>query len=383
MRSPVPSGFAFVALLCAVCGSTSASAQGRCVQPVARIVSAEGTVSVGAVSGPQIIPISAGTQGDVCEGESVQTASRSRAAVILQASSQIIRLDQNTTVRIIADMPQGQRSLIDLLQGIIRLFNPIGRQLDVRTPFVTAGTEGTEFFVVLQPADRGDARRRDEGLVRVTRGGDFVTLAASQAVVAPRVGPLQRLDIVPADAVRWSIFYPPAMWALPPAEEMALDPRVARAWQAWRAGNLQQFATQLNAVPPILPPPAAAPLDARSLLRLAALLLIVGQVEEAEAAVAQAELTNATAPLIPALRAIIAVARNRTDEALALSESAVAASRQGGDQAAVIGAAIARSYALQSAFRLPEAREILATVEVDGRPTRFRAAGRARSLARQ
>ena len=341
------------------------------MQPVARIIAAEGTVSVGPVSGPQIIPISAGTQSEVCEGESVQTKSRSRAAVILQASSQVIRLDQNTTVRIIVDRPEGQRSFIDLLQGIIRLFNPIGRQLDVRTPFVTAGTEGTEFFVSYSPQTEETRAGVMEGLVRVTRGGDFVTLAASQAVVAPRMGPLQRLDIVPADAVRWSIFYPPAMWALPPAEEMALDPRVARAWQAWRAGNLQQFATQLDAVPPILPPPAVAPLDARSLLRLAALLLIAGQVEEAEAAVTQAALTNTTAPLISALRAVIAVARNRTDQALALSEGAVVASQQSGDQTAVIGAAIARSYALQSAFRLPEAREILETVESTDDPLVF------------
>jgi tetratricopeptide (TPR) repeat protein len=368
MRNPVRSAFAIVAVLCELCGTTPALAQGRCAMPVARVVEAVGVVSV---PGPPIINIAAGSQLDLCAGETVATGPRSRATVALIASNQHLRINQNTTIRIVVEMPQAPRSVIELLQGIIRLFNPIGRQLDVRTPFVTAGTEGTEFFVAYDPQTEETRAGVIEGLVRVTRGADFVTLDAGQAAVAPRVGPLQRLDIVPADAVRWSIFYPPAMWNLPPQEEMALDPRVASAWQAWRGGDLRAFAEALNSIPPILPPPAVAPLDPRSLLRLAALLLIVGQVEEAEAAVAQAALTNATAPLIPALRAIIAVARNRTEDALALSESAVAASRQGSDQAAVIGAAIARSYALQSAFRLPEAREILETVESADDPLVF------------
>lgn len=368
MRGRVRSAFSIAAVLGALCGATPALAQARCEMPVARVVEAVGFVTV---PGPQIVNIAAGSQLDICAGETIATGPRSRATVALIASNQHVRINQNSTIRIVAEMPQAPRSVIELLQGIIRLFNPIGRQLDVRTPFVTAGTEGTEFFVAYDPQTEETRAGVIEGLVRVTRGGDVVLLAGGQAAVAPRVGPLQRLDIVPADAVRWSIFYPPAMWTLPPQEEMALDPRVATAWVAWRGGDLGAFADALSAIPEIRPPPQPSPLDARSLLRLAALLLVVGQVEEAEAAIAQAALTNATAPLIPALRAIIAVSRNRTDEALALSERAVVASRQGGEQAAVIGAAIARSYALQSAFRLPEAREILETVEGANDPLVF------------
>ena len=368
LRNRFRRGFAGLAVLFTLCGTTPALAQGRCTMPVARVVEAVGFVTV---PGPQIINIAAGSQLDICAGETVATGPRSRATVALIASNQHVRINQNTTIRIVAEMPQAPRSVIELLQGIIRLFNPIGRQLDVRTPFVTAGTEGTEFFVAYDPQTEETRAGVIEGLVRVTRSGDSLLLDAGQAAVAPRVGPLQRLDIVPADAVRWSIFYPPAVWTLPTAEEMALDPRVARAWQAWRNGNLQALATELNSVPQIQPPPAAAPFDARSLVRFAALLLIVGQVEEGEAALAHAELANATAPLIPALRSVIAVARNRTDEALTLSERAVLASRQGNDQAAAIGAAIARSYALQSAFRLPEAREILETVESADDPLVF------------
>jgi tetratricopeptide (TPR) repeat protein len=395
LRNPVRSGFAFAAALSALCGATPALAQARCAMPIAQVYDAEGTVFI--PGPPQIINIAAGSAFDVCAGETVATGARSRAGILLIATNQAIRIDQNTTVRIVEQTPQAPRSVIELLQGIIRLFNPIGRQLDVRTPFVTAGTEGTEFFVAYNPQTEETRAGVIEGLVRVTRAADSLLLSAGQAAIAPRVGPLQRLDIVPADAVRWSIFYPPASWTLPPAEEAALAGPVARAWQAWRSGNLQAFAMELNAVPQILPPPAPPPItDARSLLRFASLLLIVGQVEEAEAAIAQAELLYGRAaltplvrpiaavtgpascrslgagwPLIPALRSIIAVARNQTNDALALSDCAVTAAREFNDPSATVAAAIARSYALQSAFRLPEARAILATVESANDPLVF------------
>jgi tetratricopeptide (TPR) repeat protein len=388
MRNLGGRGFAFAALFVALCNTTPAAAQARCVpQPVAQVFDAEGTVFI---PGPQLINIAAGSEFDVCAGETVSTGARSRAGIRLVATNHSFRVNQFTTVRFVPDEPQAPRTVIELLQGVIRLFNPIGRQLDVRTPFATAGTEGTEFFVAYDPATEETRAGVIEGLVRVTRGADSLLLEAGQAAIAPRLGPLQRLDIVPVDAVRWSIFYPPASWTLPPAEEAALAEPVARAWAAWRSGNLQAFAMELDAVPQILPPPAAVPsgFDSRSLVRFAALLLIVGQVEEAEVAIAQAELLYGRAALtplvrpvaaivglgncrslgpgwalIPALRSIIAVARNRTADALALSECAVMAAAEAGDASASVAAAIARSYALQSAFRLPEARAILATVE--------------------
>ena len=363
------------------------------MQPVARIVSAEGFVSVGPVSGPQAITVSAGTQLDICVGESVGAGPRSRAAVVLLASNQIIRVDQNTTVRILEPV-EGQRTLIELLQGFIRLFNPVGRALDVRTPFVTAGTEGTEFFVSYDPQTADTTAGVMEGFVRVSTTAESVRLAPGEAVRARQAGALQRLNIRPADAVRWAIFYPPAIWSLPPPQQMALDPDVRDASQAWRDGNLPAFAAALNLIP-------RRPLDAQSLLRFAALLLVAGQVDEASQAIDRAETlysqaalmpllrpvaaaagpqaARASAPsscrplgpgsaLIPALRSIIAVARNQTDEALALSDCALSMARASGDQAALAGAAVARSYALQSAFRLPEARQVLATVAMSDDP---------------
>jgi len=399
----------FIAGLLIFFSGTPAFAQGACVA-VARIVSAQGFVFVSAPAVPgappaamplQPIPVSAGTQVDVCAGQTVQSGPRSTAAVLLLLSNQTIKLDQNTTLTILAEMPTGQRSVIDLVQGLIRLFNPIGRGLDVRTPFVTAGTEGTEFFVAYDPQTQDTTTGVIEGFVRASTNTESIRLAPGEIVRARANGPFQRLNIVPTDAVRWTIYYPPAIWNLPAAEEAALDPDVRAAWQAWRNGDLSTFAMALNRIPRQPPDdPQRTPLNAQSLLRFAALLLVVGQVDEASAAIDRAETLSSRASLIPllrsvaavigiqfdqaapagcrasnsalplaqALRAVICVAQNQTDLALTLSDQAVSGARQSGDQTAIVGAAIARSYALQSAFRLPEARAILLSVASSNDP---------------
>jgi tetratricopeptide (TPR) repeat protein len=381
------------AILFALCDATPVLAQGRCAQPIARVVEAEGIVAIGPTSG--LIAIAAGSQADICQGDTVQAGARSRAAVLLLGSNQIVRINQNTTLTILPEMPQGQRTVIELLRGLIRLINPIGRGLDVRTPYVTAGTEGTEFFVAYEPDTQDTTAGVIEGIVRVSTAAESLRVEPGQVVRARQAGPLQRLNVRPNDAVRWAIFYPPVTWTLSPAEEMALDPRVRTAWDAWRMGNLSAFAQALNAIP--LPPPnapQAAALNAPSLLRFASLLLVVGQVDEAEVAINRAEtlftrasLAPALRPaavetggcrslgpdwtLIPSLRAIIAVARNETADALAQSDCALSAARAANDASATIAAAIARSYALQSAFRLPEARDVLAGVAAQNDPLVF------------
>ena len=302
--------------LCLLWSPAPALAQARCTEPVARIVSAEGQIAVRPVSTGLALTISVGTQAEICPGETIQAGRRSRAGVLLLASNQIIRLDQNTSIRIVAQTPEQPRTLIDLLQGFIRLFNPVGRALDIRTPYVTAGTEGTEFYVSFDPQTEDTVAAVIDGIVRVSNGPDMLRLGPGEAVRVPRMGPAQRLNIRPNDAVRWAIYYPPAIWNLPPQEEAALDPRVARAWQAWRSGDFAGLASALDAIPP------QAALDARSGLRFAALLLTVGQVDEAAQAIDRAEQSAPQSPLIPALRAVIAVAQNQTDAALTLSERA-------------------------------------------------------------
>ncbi|MGZ8249341.1 hypothetical protein, partial [Methylomagnum sp.] len=80
-------------------------------------------------------------------------------------------------------------------------------------------------------------------------------------------------------------------------------------------------------------------------------LLSVGRVDEAEPLLASAAVQKQGAANVAALRSVIALARNRKDEALALADAAVRADARSAP------AWLARSYALQAAFDLPKALE--------------------------
>jgi hypothetical protein len=297
----------------------------------------------------------------------VQLLELNQGAAGLLESGQIIRLDQNTEIQILKETAQ-DLSLIDLIRGFMRLFNPISRPLSWRTTIVSGGTDGTEFFVGLESekATVGVI----EGLAHVdtalqrTAGNAPAPCAEARNDLqicpgevfdfAPGMRPVRRqLGIPPTDnAVRWAIYYPAAIWELPPDDEAALNSDVRAAWQAWRDGRLADLAAALNAIDPRLN-------DDRSLLRFAALALTVGRVDEAEAAIDRAQGMNSRSPLIPALRSIVAVSQNRINDALELSKAAVDAARAGGDPVARVGAAVARSYALQADFDLLGAKSVL------------------------
>jgi hypothetical protein len=395
-----------VAVLWMLPGAENASAQSavasRCgiEQRVARIVAVEGEVLVlppvgttpvvrfPANPGPTRVSIAAVPDAyDICPRERIRSGPRSRASVqLLEAnpgaltlleSSQIITIDQNTEIQILKDTAQ-EPSVIDLVAGFMRLFNPIGRPLSWRTTVVSGGTDGTEFFVGLQ--DGKATVGLIEGLIHVDTALQRATGNAPAPCTEARTDmqicpgevfdfargmrPVRRqLGIPPTDnAVRWAIYYPAAIWELPPEEEASLNAGVSAAWRAWREGRLSDLAAVLGEIDPATQSPRIAVErldDERSLLRFAALTLTIGRVDEAEEAITRAEGINPRSPLIAALRSVIAVSQNRINDALTLSKAAIDATRAGNDPVARIGAAVARSYALQANFDLTGAKDIL------------------------
>lgn len=330
-------------------------AEDRCAHPVARVVSAEGQVAVTAAPNTAQVAIKSGTEESLCVGDYLQVGRNSRAAVMLIETGQLIRLNQNTTLRIFEPTHEGGGYLIDLLQGLLRLFSPVGHPLDVRTPYVTAGVQGTEFFVSFDPAKQNTKIGVIDGRVHVARGADTLNLSGGEAAIVPREGPPQRIRVQPSDAVQWTIYYPPAAWTLPKSDESRLDARVVRAWHLREAGDLSSFAEALDSIS------SREALNGESLVRLAALLLSAGRADEATAALDRAETLGANPPLVAAFKSMIAVAENRTADALTLSDVAIDAASRTHDPSSVSAATVARSYALQSARRLNEAHEILAS----------------------
>jgi tetratricopeptide (TPR) repeat protein len=322
-----------------------AASQTRCEVGAGTIVSAEGEVSTVGPAGGSVQSVAARAETRLCPGDTVLVGPRSRAAVRLEDTGQVIRLDQGTTLRVLSPRQSG-RPLLDLSRGIIDLFSPGNRPLDVQTPYVTAGVEGTEFFVRVDPSRKIAEVGVIDGRVGLENAQGRLSLTAGEAAVAqPGVAP-RRIEIRPRDQVRWAIHYPPAMWELP-AAGAPIDPRVYRAWQAWQASDLLSAVREVNAIR------STEGLNAVSLDYLAAILISLGRVEEASSLLDRSVRLDSASPRAPALRAIVDVARNQPQQAAQAADAAAALAP------ASPAARIAQSYALQSGLRLEEARTAL------------------------
>ncbi|MGE0745189.1 MAG: FecR domain-containing protein [Rhodospirillales bacterium] len=275
---------------------TQASA--RCPEPLAQVVSVQGEVAVRAREGEPWQPAPLATL--LCPDDLLRTGPVSRAAVIFLATETVMRVDQNTLVQI-RRAPEPSRSLLDMLNGAAHFFSRTRRALEIRTPFVNAAVEGTEFQVAVAP-DRAHVTVF-EGSIRAANAQGSAVAAPGQSVTAVQGAAPRTVALVrPADAVQWTLYFQPV---LPPAGD------------------------------PAVPAP----------VRRAAALLAAGQVEPARAALAQSEGGAALA-----LRSTIATARNERAEALALAQQATARAPE------LAAGWIALSYAEQARFALEPAR---------------------------
>jgi tetratricopeptide (TPR) repeat protein len=322
-----------------------ATAQIRCEVAAGSIVSAEGEISLLGAAGSTIQSVAAGADTRLCPGETVLVGPRSRAALRLENTGQVIRLDQGTTLRVLQPRQPG-RPLLDLSRGIIELFSPGNRPLDIETPFVTAGVEGTEFFVLVDASRKIAEVGVIDGRVGVANAQGRLSLSAGETAIARPGQPPRRIEIRPRDQVRWAIYYPPAMWELP-AGGATIEPRVYAAWQAWRSSDLPSAVRQVNAIS------STERFNAVSLDYLAAILISLGRVDEANSLLDRSMRLDPASARAPALRAIVDVARNQAQQAAQAAEAAVAL-----DPANPV-ARIAQSYALQAGLRLEEARAAL------------------------
>ncbi len=286
-----------VSLFPVVLTSTVPPAHAQACTPddaVARVVVVEGLLRTG---GGGAIPV--GTR--LCVNDTVRTDRASRAVIELRAEKTLIRLRENTVLRL--RPPVRRRSVLRLIEGVIHLFSQTPRTLDVETEFVTAGIEGTEFLVA----------RREQTFIGVYQGHVLVyapndpgrtplyTLAAGMSLTADSAG-IGRPGLLasPEDAVEWAVYYPPVI----------------------SGGALAGISADLRA----------------------------GRIEAARAALDA--LPSSSADSL-ALEAIIAVAKNRGDEALRLAEAALVANPT------ATAALIAQSYAEQARFRLELARTLM------------------------
>ena len=292
-------------LLTTVTASLASDAP-RCSPPMARLASLQGAADV---QYPDTATWQPAETGQIfCPGDRIRVAADSRAVVELRDET-LLRLDQKTTL-LLPEAARDDGFWVDLTEGALYLLSRIRRQLEIRTPFVNAGLEGTEFVVRVLP--RQAVVSVLEGRVAVSNPRGRLSLLPGQTATATAdSAPVLRLDIRPDDAVRWALYYPVVLDRRQPGTYDAL----AAAQQALAAGRVE---------------------DAENLLR-------------------DLRTGDAVHPTALALSAIVELVRNDNERALRLARQAVA------DDPTGSSALLALSYARQAVFDLAGATSAIET----------------------
>ncbi|MEW8507123.1 MAG: FecR domain-containing protein [Candidatus Thiodiazotropha sp.] len=176
---------------------------GECAH-VAQLVSLQGSVEKRIADQENWHPAQLDDQ--FCAGDSIRTNNDAKAAARL-ANDTLIRLDANSSLTF-SQIEKESRSLLDLLRGAVHFISRTPKSLEVRTPYVNASIEGTEFVV------RIENEATDvfvlEGIVVARNSDGTVKLEANQAAhAALNKKPVKTALAKPFDTVAWALYYPP------------------------------------------------------------------------------------------------------------------------------------------------------------------------------
>ncbi len=217
-----------------------------CAPVLARVVSLQGTVEF---RSSETEPWTDAALNDLlCADYWIRVGPSSRAALALPNDS-VLRLDQQTTVRLRAQAEE-TRSLLELLLGTLYLFSHRPRALEIDTPFVNAATEGTEFLVSVG-ADQTRIIVFEGRILAKNPDGELLLASGEAAVAAAGAAPRAQIVAQPRDAVAWTLYYPPILVALAEREPAArgLPPGLQTAVDRVAANDYPGALRALDTVP--------------------------------------------------------------------------------------------------------------------------------------
>ncbi|ABA57571.1 TPR repeat protein [Nitrosococcus oceani ATCC 19707] len=330
--------FSVLGIALFVFGFSWVGADERCASPVAQIVSLQGRVEVTPVDERRWRSV--GLREKFCAGDRIRIEAYSRALVQLQDNT-LLHLDGGTLVTFSGIEPN-KPSWFELLKGAIHLISRFPHRLEVKTPFVNAAVEGTEFAIRVEP---------EKALLWVFEGrvlfhnptGQLTVTSGEAAVAEAGQAPRRRLVIQPREAVQWALYYPPLIDLRPSVYPSGPEAQgIHVALRAYRDGDLLTALGRLEQVP-------IGAREASYFTLQAALLLVVGRIDEARPNIQRALQLDPDHGTAYALQAIIALAQNRKEDALRLA-------RQGAklDPQSSIPQ-IALSYVYQGRFNIEQA----------------------------
>jgi Tfp pilus assembly protein PilF len=239
----------------------------------------------------------------------LRTGARGRAALRWSDQS-VITVGPLTEIEILKPHAEDAQSALNLVKGILSFFHrdKPGR-IRIITRGAVAGIEGTELVIAVDPVNNTERTTLSviEGRVRFTNDfGAIVLTDGEQAVAEPGQAPMRTAGFVANNTLQWCFYYP----AVLDLRDLPLTTEEQRilgdSLEAYRAGDLL---TALGRYPAARQPGSDA-----ERVYYAALLLSVGQVEPAEAALAALPAGNDSARLArlaAALRQLIAAVKRQ------------------------------------------------------------------------
>ncbi len=285
----------------------------------------------------------------VCGGSTVSTGADSRVQLYAEGADTGFRLDENSASRL-HPAPAAESGLVEMIMGRLFFLSQVRRSLSIRTPYVTAGVEGTE--VLLQLAAGSDTPLDlvvYDGRVRLTpsAGGTpppAATVETGQRLTVSRDGTAavddleqapgySALRLAAARDLAWSLYYPPIIGP----RTAGVSPAVVEAARLLRAGRADQARALLRSI-------ADGSGDAGSRDALLAMVAIV----QGDAA-AGLELAQAAAIRQPDTAAAL-LALSYAQQATAELDAARASARRATEVAPGDGMAWARLAELEMAF---------------------------------
>lgn len=322
----------------------------HCTQPIATLYSAQGEVALQAGGAQTWQPITQGAS--LCAGDIVSARRLSRAVLRLEQEQTTIQLGENTTLVLPGIRDEGY-SWVEILNGITHFISRVPRTLQIKTPFVNAAVEGTEFVVEVSNEEAQISVQ--EGTVRArapSASGDVVMQAGN--VVRARSGQVPAdLAIEQTDQrVNWALYYPQVLEFEPEAFTRA-GPQSWRdsAAESARALKNSDIKTALAKLEEALSQSndADGGADPDFQLYRAQLLLLVGRIDEARTSIDKARAVTPVASRVWVLESLIAVTQNRFTQAMEHADKAAASDPRSS------AAQLARSYAFQARFELDAA----------------------------
>jgi tetratricopeptide (TPR) repeat protein len=329
-----------------VLGFPAKASASECAEWTARIVSIEGRVEAlraGEADWQEV------TLNDTfCPEDRVRTREKSRAAFQLRSET-LLRLDQNSMVKFSSPKPENP-SLLELIVGKGFFMTRFSSPLTIETPYVNAGSGGTEYVIEVDEKNKTTTVTVIEGSMNLTNAAGSRLIEAGQSVVTQAgQAPGAPLSVRTRDTIQWALYYPPV---LSPGElglsgvesfpESDWRSKVQRSIGAYREGDLgKAFSTIEGKTEEIS--------DPRFFAYRASLLLSVGRVNEARSDLEKALTLSHGNGLAMAMESIIAVVQNDKEKALQLAREASQVEPNS------VSVKIALSYADQANFNLNEA----------------------------